>query len=455
MDTSIFRSYDVRGLYPQQIDAEIAKQIAMAYLSVVSRKLPKPVKNLKIVVARDVREASEPLMKSAVEVFLKYGAEVHDLGLVSINDFYFATGYFKYDCGFMATASHNPPGYGGFKMIMNSTEYTDSIKYISGQQVYKELESIKDFHPEEKKGKYKKRDISKDHIKHILSFVDVKKINKLKVLADTGNGMVGLILPKLFAKLPAELISIFSELDPKFANRPPNPLAKDAYLPASQTVLKNKADLGVMFDVDGDRMFLLDEKGQFIRGDMTLLLLAKMLLKKDPGAGIVYNLICSHAVPELIAKWGGRPIRSEVGYINLARHMHLEQGSMSGEVSGHFAFKENYYTDSGLIALVLALQAISEDGRPLSEIIKDFSLYYRGDEFNIEVENIPAKLEKIRYFYRDNIKDEIDGITVEFGDWWFNVRKSNTEPLVRLNCEADTRANLEKLRDEALALIRA
>lgn len=453
MDVSIFKSYDIRGLYPQQIDAEIAKQIAMAYLSVISRKLHKPVKNLKIVVARDVRESSEPLMKSAVEVFLKYGVEVHDLDLVSINDFYFAMGCYKYDGGFMATASHNPPGYGGFKMVTNNTEYTDSIKFISGEQVHKELFILNDFHPEEKKGKYKKRDVSKDHIEHILSFIDAKKINKLKVLADTGNGMVGLILPKLFAKLPAELASIFSELDPKFPNRPPNPLAKDAFLPASREILKQKADLGVMFDVDGDRMFLLDEKGQFIRGDMTILLLAKMLLKKNPGEGIVYNLICSHAVPELIAKWGGRPIRSEVGYINLVRHMHTEHGSISCEVSGHFAFKENYYADSGLIALVLALQAISEDGRPLSEIIKDFVLYYRCDEFNIEVENIPAKLEKIRYHYRDNVKDEIDGITVEFADWWFNVRPSNTEPLLRITVEAKDKQSAEQYQQEILKVI--
>lgn len=453
MDASIFRSYDVRGLYPQQINAEQAKHIALAYLSVVSRKLHKPVKSLKIVVARDVREASEPLMTAAVEVFLKHGVEVHDLGLVSINDFYFALGRYKYNSGFMATASHNPAGYGGFKMAVNNTEYTDSIKFISGQQVYKEMGALKDFQPELTPGKLKNKEISKDHIKHILSFVDVKKIKKLKVLADTGNGMVGLILPKLFDKLPAELVSIFSELDSKFANRPPNPLAKDAHQAAAKELLKNKADLGVMFDVDGDRMFLLDEKGQFIKGDMTLLLIAKILLKKEAGASIVYNLICSHAVPELITKWGGRAIRSEVGYINLARHMHAEHGIMSGEVSGHFAFKDNFYADSGLIALVLALQAISEDGRSLSEIMEDFNLYYRGDELNVAVESIEAKLEKIRYHYRANIKDEIDGITVEFADWWFNVRPSNTEPLLRITVETKDQRATEEHQKEILAVI--
>ena len=455
MDASIFRSYDVRGLYPQQIDANQAKQIALAYLSVVSRKLHKPVKDLKVVVARDVREASEPLMKAAVAVFLEHGVEVHDLGLVSINDFYFALGHYKYDSGFMATASHNPAAYGGFKMAVNNNEYTDSIKFISGHQVYKEMDHLADFHPEVKKGKLKNKDIAKDHIKHILSFVDVKKIKKLKVLADTGNGMVGLILPKLFEKLPAELVHIFAELDPKFASRPPNPLAKDAYLPASKELLKDKADLGGMFDVDGDRMFLLDERGQFIKGDMTLLLISKMLLKKEAGAGIVYNLICSHAVPELITQWGGKAIRSEVGYINLARHMHLEHGIMSGEVSGHFAFKDNFYADSGLIALVLALQAISEDGRPLSEIVADFRLYYRADELNVEVDDIPAKLEKLRYHYRDNIKDEIDGLTVEFADWWFNVRASNTEPLLRITVEAKDKVSADKYQQETLQVIKS
>lgn len=453
MDASIFRSYDVRGLYPQQIDEKIAEQIALAYLSLVSRKLQKPVKDLKIIVARDVREASEPLMNRAVAIFMKYGVEVHDLSLVSINDFYFAMGRYKYDGGFMATASHNPPGYGGFKMAINNTEYTDSIKFISGQQVYRELENLTDFHPAEKKGKLKKKNYTKEHIKHILSFIDIKKIKPLKIVADTGNGMVGLILPELCRKLPIELIHIFVNLNPKFDQRPPNPLAKDAHQSAAKEILKNKADLGVMFDVDGDRFFLIDEKGKFIKGDMTLLLIAKMLLKKESGTGIVYNLICSHAVPELISQWGGRPIRSEVGYINLAKHMHQEHGIMSGEVSGHFAFKENYYADSGLIAMVLALQAISEDGRPLSDIIKDFTLYHRADELNVEVDNIEAKLEKIRYHYRGQIKDEIDGITVEFADWWFNVRPSNTEPLLRITVEAANKGEADKYQQEILAVI--
>lgn len=453
MDSSIFRSYDVRGLYPQQIDEKIAEQIALAYLSLVSRKLQKPVKDLKIVVARDVREASEPLMNKAVAVFIKNGVEVHDLSLVSINDFYFAMGHYKYDGGFMATASHNPPGYGGFKMAINNTEYTDSIKFISGQQVYRELENLASFHPEEKRGKLKKKDYTKEHIKHILSFVDVKKIKPLKIVADTGSGMVGLILPKLLKKLPVEFTHLFAELDPKFPHRPPNPLAKGAHQAVSQEIFKDKADLGVMFDVDGDRFFLVDEKGQFIKGDMTLLLIAKMLLQKEHGTGIVYNLICSHAVPELISRWSGRPIRSEVGYINLAKHMHQEHGVMSGEVSGHFAFKENYYADSGLIAMVMALQAISEDGRPLSEIIKEFTLYHRADELNVEVDNIEAKLEKIRYHYRGQIKDEIDGITVEFVDWWFNVRPSNTEPLLRVTVEAANKAEADKHQQEILAVI--
>ena len=327
---------------------------------------------------------------------------------------------------------------------------------MSGHEVYQEI----------KKGEFKlktakvksrlnKKDISQDHLNHILSFINPAEIKPFKIVIDAGNGMIGLLVPKLLSKLPVKMVGLFMKPDGNFPNRPPNPLTPGASNQLAKKILEEKADFGAMFDVDGDRIFLVDEKGSFIKGDMVLLLLAKAFLAKYPGCSIVYNLICSHSVPELIAKWGGQAVRSEVGYLNLARHMREENGLMSGEVSGHFAFRDNYYADSAFIALVLALQAISADGRLLSEIIKDFRLYARGDELNFEVGDIKAELAEIKEAYKDNLRDELDGLTFEFSDWWFNVRPSNTEPLLRVTVEARTEERLKQKQAEIKKLIEA
>lgn len=449
----IFKSYDIRGIYPNELNEETAALIAQTFLKIVSEKLGKPIKELKIVVGRDNRQGSEPLIKKVRETFLASGVKVDDIDLVSTNDFYFAVGHYQYDGGIIATASHNPPEYSGFKMAVFNQE-KKALEFIPGIELYEELLKMKFPLAEEKvQGIIKKKEIFVDHIKHILSFVDLTKIKPFKVVVDTGNGMNGLMIPKLFKKLPGELIHLFADLDNQFPNRSPNPLLEGAAQKVSQMVLDKQADLGVIYDMDGDRMFLIDERGNFTRGDMILLLIAKAMLEKNQGAGIVYNLICSHAVPELVKKWGGKPIRSEVGYRHLSRHMLEEGGIMSGEVSGHFAFKDNFYADSGFIALVLALQTISEDGRKLSEITKDYALYARGDEINIKFDDIPSKLQKIRSHYKDNIRDEIDGITVEFPDYWFNVRASNTEPLLRITVEAKNQEELKQRQEEVLNVI--
>jgi phosphomannomutase len=453
-DVSIFKAYDIRGIYPSQLDEQMASLIAQAYLKKVSEKLNKDIKELSIAVCRDNRHSSDPLMDEVIKIFLKYGVTVNNLGMLSINDYYFAVGKYKYDGGIMATASHNPPEYGGFKMTIKNIEYKDSIEFISGKELLQVIDDL-DFpiKAEEIEGKENVKEVFDDHLKHILSFVDTKKIKPLKVVVDTGGGMTGIMIPQIFEKLPCQLTHLFADLDSDFKGRAPNPLTKGSYAALAKKILDEKADLGVIFDVDGDRMFLVNEKGEFVKGDMVLLVLAKSILAKNPGAGVVYNLICSHAVKDLVKEWGGRTIRSEVGYRNMARHMREEDGIMSGEVSAHFAFAKNYYADSGFIAMVLALQAISVDGRPLSEIIKDFHLYEKSEETNVEVEDINLELDKIRNNYRENILDEIDGITVEFKDWWFNVRPSNTEPLLRITVEANNKKLLEEKLKEVLAIV--
>ena len=440
MEKSIFKAYDIRGVYPKELNEEDVDLIVQTYLILLSEKLNKPIKELKIAVGRDIRNSSESLIKPAINTFLKYGVSVDDYGLISINDYYFVVGKYKYDAGVMATASHNPPEYGGFKLTYANQEYPDSIDFLSGKELYQTLQKLSfPINAPQTKGKLNSRKYIQDHLKHIFEFVDIKKIKPFQVVVDNGNGMNSIMMPHIFDKLPCELIHLFPEMDGDFPNRPPNPLTEGAYKKLADKVLATKADLGIIYDVDGDRIFLVDEKGGFIRGDTVLLFLARAILKKNPGSGIAYNLICSHAVPELIAKWGGKPLRSEVGYRNVARHMREGNGIMSGEVSGHFAFRDNFYADSGFIALLLVLQTLSEDGRPLSEIVKDFSLYYKDDEINLTVDNIKEKLDLFRQKYKDNIKDEMDGITVEFDNWWFNVRASNTEPLLRITVEADNK----------------
>lgn len=454
IDTSIFKSYDFRGIYPSEMNESAMNLIAQSYLKFLSEKTGKPIKELTMAVCADVRESSKPLLAEAIKTFLEYGVTVYDLGLLSINDYYFAVGRYKYDGGFMATASHNPPAYGGCKLAYTNLEYENSIEFVSGKELLKFMQDLNFPLKDEKvKGKIVKKDIITDHLKHILSFVDLKKIKPLKVVVDTGNGMNGIMVPKIFEKLPCELIHLFPNLDGTFPNRAPNPLTKGAPDKIAAKIKEIGADIGFLCDVDGDRFNLIDENGQFYKGDMTFIPMIKPMLEKYPGAGIVYNLISTHSVKDLITKWDGRPIRSEVGYLNLARHMREEDGIMSGEVSAHFAFKESYFADNGFIAMVLILQAISQDGRLVSEIMKGYNLYHKSEELNFVVDNVDIELNKFRNTYQENILDEMDGITVEYKDWWFNIRPSNTEPLLRLTVEADSQELLEEKIEELESLI--
>jgi phosphomannomutase len=453
INKSIFRSYDIRGLYPDQINSEVAVEVAKSYLDFISEKLDKEISDLKIAVGYDIRPASKPLSDAFIETCLELGADVDELGLISVNDIYFATGYYKYDGGAIMTASHNPPGYGGMKMVYLDPNFSSSIDMISGKNILENLTLGDELDLAPTVGQLSKREIFDDHLKHVINFVDKSEIKPLRVVIDSGNGMNGKLAKAVLDELGCEVVELFSEPDGNFPNRAPNPLEPGAYRKCADKIMEAEADFGVMFDVDGDRMFLVDERGNFVRGDETLILMAKSMLKQHPGVGIAYSLICSHAVPEMISAWGGRPIRSEVGYRNLSRHMKESDGLMSGEVSGHFAFADNYYSDNGFMALALAVETISQAGKPLSELIQEFKIYHRGDEVNLKAEDVQAKLDLIRQHYSDNIFDEIDGITVEFDDWWFNVRPSNTEPLLRVTVEAATKEELEERTREVVRVI--
>lgn len=444
VDPSIFKAYDVRGTYPNQINKEIAGKIGRGLVAYLEPK--------SVVVGRDMRLSSPEVREGLIEGITKGGADVVDIGLVSTDCLYFAVGRYGHDAGVMITASHNPPEYNGFKMCKK-----DAVP-LSGEAGLDQIQKMvlkNDFPPPTKLGKAEKRDVDDDYVSHILSFVDKGKIKPFKLAIDAGNGMAGKIVPKLFSGLPCQVIPMFFELDGSFPNHPASPIEPENIAPLRERVLQEKADLGAAFDGDADRMFLVDENANPLGGDMVTALVAKSLLRKEKGATILYNLICSKAVPELIEHEGGKAIRTRVGHALIKPLMKKHNAVFGGEHSGHFYFRNNWFADSGLIALMVCLELISEEDRPLSDLVRSIDTYVRSGEINSHLENIPQKLGQIEKHFADGKVDHLDGLTVDFGEWWFNLRPSNTEPLLRLNVEAASKEMLDRKTAELLKLIRS
>jgi len=424
----IFKSYDIRGIYPDELNEDAAYLIGRAF---AKRALAKEV-----IVGSDMRLSGPALKEKLIAGIVDQGVNVIDIGLVPVDAVYFAVGILKYEAGIMITASHNPPAYNGFKMVLKDMRWIRGVELRDDVLNFSEPKA-------ERKGEVKALDLTQKYLDHVLSFCEVKKIKPLKVVVDAGNGMAGKIVPLLQKSLPIKVIPLNFTLDGNFPAHPSNPLMPESQIQITQAVKDNKADFGVIFDGDTDRLFFVDELGQFIRADITLLLLAKDLLKREPGQGIAYNLICSKIVPEKIIEWGGRPIRTKVGYVFVSAGMRENGGIMGGELSAHYSFRDNAYADSGFIALVILLQLLSKEAKPLSEIVKPFYKYFKSDEVNIAVTDSQAIINKVKAKYCDGKQDEIDGLTVEYDNWWFNVRPSNTEPLLRITVEADSQEAVE------------
>jgi phosphomannomutase len=352
----------------------------------------------------------------------------------------------------MITASHNPKEYNGFKMCR-----AEAVP-LSGQEGLEQIKQImlqNKLQPARKKGKIIANDILEAYLRHVLSFLDAKKIKPFKIVADAGNGMAGMLAPKLFEHLPCQLIPMFFELDGSFPNHPASPIEPENIAPLQKRVLQEKADLGVAFDGDADRMFIVDEKGKVLGGDIVTALVAKNLLQKNKGATILYNLICSRSVPQVIKANGGKPIRTRVGHALIKPLMKEYNAIFGGEHSGHFYFRENYFADSAFIALMVCLELFSDEGKPVSELVRAIDAYFRSGEINSRVEDIPAKIKELEKVFSDGKIDFLDGITVDYPDWWFNVRPSNTEPLLRLNLEADSLELLKEKTEQVLRIIRS
>lgn len=445
IDPNIFSSYDVRGIYGENLNDEIAYRIGRAtahYLQVPE-----------IAVGRDMRLSSPQIAAALIRGIIDQGVNVVDLGMTTTDELYFAVGKFHYSAGVMVTASHNPGKYNGLKFCRAEAF---PISKESGLADIRDLAISGDFPTPARKGEISKRDVLDAYIEHALSFIDVKQIKPLTVVIDAGNGMAGMVMPKVFEKLPCKLVPLYFELDGSFPHHPASPIEPENMADLQKKVRETGADLGAAFDGDADRMFPVDERGEIVDGSLVTAIAANSLLQKYPGSTILYNLIVSKSVPELVAKLGGKSFRTRVGHSYIKADMRTHNAIFGGEHSGHFYFRDNWYADSGLIALLMTLELVSVGGKPLSAMLEPLDHWVRSGEYNSTVSDARNKLAALEEHFGKTASsvDHLDGVTFDFGDWWFNVRPSNTEPLLRLNVEARSRELMDKKRDEVLAFIR-
>ena len=441
----IFKAYDVRGVVPDQLDADTARSIGWAF----ARFTEAP----KVLVARDMRESGVELSKAFAEGATEAGVDVVDLGLASTDLLYFAAGHLDAP-GAMFTASHNPAKYNGIKMCLAGARPVGQDTGLADIKKMAESGLRGTNGADRPKGSITEKQLIDLYADHVRGFVDVPKLRPLKVVADTANGMGGLVVPRVFEKLPFELEILFPELDGSFPNHPPDPIQPENLKALQARVLELGADVGLAFDGDADRVFLVDDKAQPISGSTTTALVAKAMLEKNPGAAIIYNLICSKSVPEIIEENGGRPVRTRVGHSFIKSVMAETDAVFGDEHSGHYYFKDNYRADSGLIAAVIVLEQLSRVSEPLSELRTPFERYANSGEINVEVEDPPAVIDKVAEAFPDADADRTDGLTLDFGDWWVNLRPSNTEPLLRINLESPDEESCKKHLSEVLDLVR-
>jgi phosphomannomutase len=451
IDESIFKAYDIRGVYPDSLNEDVARDIGRAFVAYLG------LSGSRVIVARDMRLSGEALETAFIEGVTQSGADVLDLGLVSTDALYFAVGHLEEPGGAMITASHNPKEYNGFKLCRE-----DAIA-LSGEHGISQIRDLiiagKLPEPAEYPGSVEESDITEDYAKHCLSFINTEELRRLKIVVDAGNGMAGKMLPPIFEKLPfIDYIPMYFELDGSFPNHPHNPIEPENMKDLQERVKTEGADFGAAFDGDADRVFAVNEKGETISGDILAALVAKNVLEKEPGATILYSAVCSKALPELIESEGGRAIRTKAGHSIIKPLMRENNAAFGAEHSGHYYFRDNYFADSGIIAMLTVAELVARQDGPISELIAPIDHYVRSGEINLEVEDQEATLRKVEEHYaqRDDPRiDHLDGLTVDYGDWWFNLRPSNTEPLLRLNVEASDRETMERERDALLELIRS
>lgn len=450
LDT-IFKAYDVRGVVPDQLDAVTCRAIGWAF----ARFAGAP----RLVVGRDMRPSGVELVAAFVDGVTAAGTDVTDIGLVSTDLCYFASGHLDAPAA-MFTASHNPAQYNGIKFCLAGARPVGEETGLGAVRAAAARVLVGEdgpgAGPATDRGRVTEVDLLEAYASHVRSFVDVDVLRPLKVVADTANGMGGLVVPAVFAGLPFEVELLYPELDGTFPNHPADPIQPENLRDLRDRVLATGADVGLAFDGDADRVFLVDEKGEPVSGSLTTALVATSLLADNPGATILYNLICSRAVPEVIEAAGGVGVRTRVGHSFIKQVMADTGALFGGEHSGHYYFRDNFRADSGIIAAVVVLQEMSRRGESLSALLAPLRRYWSSGERNFEVADPSATVEAVAAAVTADglVADRLDGLTVDHGDWWFNLRPSNTEPLLRLNVEAPDDGSGERRVDEVLALVR-
>ncbi len=441
----IFKAYDVRGIYPDEFDDGAAYRIGRAFARWIGSD--------RIVLGRDCRLSSPALAEAFAHGVLTSGVGIVDVGLATTDMVYFSSGRLSLP-GAMFTASHNPPQYNGLKLCR------PGAAPVGEESGLREIESIAESEPPQRAvglplatERVEQRDMIEPYLAHLLTFADVDRLAPLTVVADAANGMAGLVVPSLFERLPATLIPLYMELDGTFPNHPADPIQPENQADAKRAVTEHGADLGLAFDGDADRVFLIDEHADGVSGSLVTALVAKAMLERYPGAVILHNLITSRVVPEVIRANGGTPVRTRVGHSFIKQVMAETGAVFGGEHSGHYYFRDHYNADSGLVASMVVMDQMSKAGKPLSELLAPFRRYFDSGEINIEVRDKEGAIERVARNYPPEREDRLDGLTVEFDDWWFNVRPSNTEPLLRVNVEATSEELLKEKTAEVLALI--
>jgi phosphomannomutase len=453
LDPKVFKAYDVRGVYPDELDEAGAEAIGRAYIEQFEPR--------RIAVGRDMRLSSPAMQAALIGGAAAAGADVLDLGLVGTEMLYFAVGSLGLEGGIMVTASHNPKQYTGMKIVRRGALPVggeSGLGEIRDRALSKADITRGQTPGRRSKGHVDAYDIWPAYVERVLSFVDVSAIRPLKVVIDAANGMAGAMLPPVLERLPVDAVRCFFEPDGSFPNHEPNPLLPENREFIVRRTLEEGADLGVAFDGDADRCFFVDDRGEFVPGDFVTALFVETMLAKEPGAKVIYDVRASRAVPDTIERDGGTALVNRVGHAFIKARMRKEDAAFAGEVSGHYYFRDFSQADTGVVPFLLMLELISSKGRRLSEILAPLrERYFITGEINTPVADVPLKLQELKERYAGEggrISHE-DGISVDFDDWHFNVRPSNTEPLLRLNLEAISQELMERKRDEVLALIRS
>ncbi len=445
----IFKAYDIRGTYPDEIHEDGARAIGAAFVAYLQAR--------RIAVGRDMRLSSPALAAAFIEGATAQGADVVDYGMIPTDVLYFAVGRDGHDGGVEVTASHNPKQYNGMKMVRR-----EAVP-LSGEEGIAEIRTMVTGGsvpaPAARRGQVSSSDIIGPYIEHVMSFIDPAIVKPFTVVLDAGSGMGGLIAPLLFDRLPCKTTRLCFTIDGRFPTHEANPLLEENRRDIVERVVAEGADIGIAWDGDADRCFFIDGAGEFVSGDFITALLAQAFLLKHPGSTIIYDLRASYAVRDVVERYGGTSLMNRVGHAFFKRRMRETNGIFGGEVTGHYYFRDNFYADNGFIPALLILELMSKKGQSLRDLLKPLrERYFISGEINTKLTSmdaVPGRLAEIAARYPDARQYSLDGLSVEYSDWHFNVRASNTEPLLRLNLEATTPEMMERKRDEVLALIRA